>query len=107
MAFRPISHQISTSDRLDALDAAANTALARTVADHKSVFFVEKNPQGGTISYHAAVTGALQLIPAAGALDKLAADYRQMVDDGLFLDEPEPFDVLLERYQAVQQKANV
>jgi hypothetical protein len=40
-------------------------------------------------------------------LAKLAVDYQHMIDDGLFLDDAEPFDTLLERCRAIQQKANV
>ena len=36
--------------------------LAQTnLADHKSVFFAEKNPHGEVIDYYAAVAGGLQL----------------------------------------------
>jgi Nucleotidyl transferase AbiEii toxin, Type IV TA system len=86
--------------------AIADKALARAVADHKAVFFAEKNTNGEVIDYHAAVAGALQLVPEDGALAKLAVDYQHMVDDGLFLDDAEPFDALLERCNAIQQKAN-
>lgn len=86
--------------------AIADQALARAVADHKSVFFSEKNIHGDAIDYHAAVAGALQLVPDDSALAKLATDYQQMVDDGLFLDDAEPFEALIERCQAIQKKAN-
>jgi hypothetical protein len=96
--------------RLDAAGfvktAIADKALARAVADHKSMFFAEKNPQGEVIDYHAAVSGGLQLIPDDDALARLAADYQHMVDDGLFLDDVEPFEGLMERCRSVQQKAN-
>lgn len=59
------------------------------------------------IDYHAAVSGNLQLVPDADALAILAADYRHMVDDGLFLDDSESFDVLMARCQAIQDKANL
>jgi len=39
-------------------------------------------------------------------LTKLAADYQHMVDDGLLLDDAEPFDALLDRCRTIQQKAN-
>ena len=90
--------------RLDAAGfaaaAIADKALARAVADHKSVFFAEKNTHGDAIDYHAAVAGGLQLVPDDGALAKLATDYQHMVDDGLFLDDAEPFEALMERCQA-------
>ena len=100
-------HDVTRLDAAGFADAAiADKALARAVADHKSVFFAEKNVHGEFIDYHAAVAGRLQLVPNDGALAKLAADYQRMVDDGLFLDDAEPFDALLERCRVIQQKAN-
>jgi len=101
-------HDMTRLDIAGFADAAiADKALARAVADHKSVFFAEKNTHGEVIDYHAAVAGALKLVPDDGALAKLAIDYQHMVDDGLFLDDAEPFDTLLDRCRAIQQKANV
>ena len=40
------------------------------------------------------------------ALSKLAADYQHMVDDGLFLDDAEPFEALLDQCRSIQAKAN-
>ena len=96
--------------RLD-LAGFANTAiqdkqLAQAVADHKSIFFTEKRPDGPLIDYHAAVAGCLRLVPDKGALTMLATDYQRMVDDGLFLHEVESFDALLRHCQAIQEKAN-
>ena len=76
------------------------------MADHKSIFFAEKNLEGGLIDYHAAVAGGLRLVPDKNALAKLAADYQHMLDDGLFLEEVESFDALLLRCQTIQEKAN-
>lgn len=100
-------HDVTRLDAGGFADAAiADKALARAVADHKSMFFAEKNTHGEVIDYHAAVAGRLKLVPDDGALAKLAADYQHMVDDGLFLDDAEPFETLLERCRAIQQKAN-
>lgn len=82
------------------------TPLAKAVADHKSIFFAEKSPDGAPIDYHAAISGGLRLVPDDGALAKLADDYRHMVEDGLFLDEVESFDALLHQCRAIQEKAN-
>jgi len=101
-------HDVTRLDAAGFADAAiADVGLARAVADHKSIFFAEKNPRGEIIDYHAAVSGGLRLVPNDGALAKLANDYKQMVDDGLFLDDVEAFEALLERCRAVQQRANV
>lgn len=100
-------HDIARLDTAGFVDTAvADTALAAAVADHKSIFFAENSPGGDVIDYHAAVSGALQLVPDDEALAKLAADYQHMVDDGLFLDDAEPFELLLERCRAIQEKAN-
>jgi hypothetical protein len=100
-------HDVTRLDAAGYADAAiADKILARAVADHKSVFFAEKNTRGKVIDYYAAVAGALQLVPDDGALAKLAADYQHMVDDGLFLDDVESFKSLLDRCQAIQIRAN-
>jgi hypothetical protein len=100
-------HDVTRLDTAGFADAAiADAALARAVADQKSVFFAEKNSRGDVIDYHAAVSGSLQLVPDDQALATLAGDYQQMVDDGLLLDEPEPFEALLDRCRAIQEKAN-
>ena len=100
-------HDVARLDAAGFADTAiADQALAQAVADHKSAFFAEKNTQGGVIDYHLAVSGRLQLIPEDGVLAALATDYQHMVDDGLFLDDVEPFESLLERCKTIQQKAN-
>jgi Nucleotidyl transferase AbiEii toxin, Type IV TA system len=100
-------HDVARLDAAGFADAAiADKALACAVADHKSVFFAEKNSHGEAIDYHAAVAGQIQLVPDDGALAKLASDYQHMVDDGLFLDDVEPFEALLDQCRAIQVKAN-
>ncbi|MGE0289742.1 MAG: nucleotidyl transferase AbiEii/AbiGii toxin family protein [Bradyrhizobium sp.] len=100
-------HDVTRLDAAGFADAAiADLGLARAVADHKSLFFAEKNLHGEVVDYHAAVTGGLQLVPDDDALTKLAADYQQMVDDGLFLDDAESFETLLDQCRAIQAKAN-
>jgi hypothetical protein len=100
-------HDVSRLDAAGYADAAiADKALAQAVANHKRVFFMEKDTQGEVIDYHDAVSGGLQLVPQREALVRLAADYQHMVDDGLFLDDAEPFSALLERCEIVQAKAN-
>jgi len=101
-------HDVMRLDAAGFADAAiADKPLARAVAQHKSIFFAEKNTLGEVIDYQAAVEGLLQLVPDDGALARLATDYGRMVDDGLFLEEVEPFETLLEKCRVVQQKANL
>lgn len=87
--------------------AIADRQLARAVARHKAVFFAESDSQGSVIDYGAAVGGALHLVPDGGALAALSTDYARMVDDGLLLDEAEPFEKLLNECHAIQDRANI
>ena len=86
--------------------AIADEELARAVAEHKSAFFLEKTSQGEPVDYRAAVAGGLRLVPHDDALTDLRADYQQMVDDGLFLDEVDSFEHLLDRCRVIENKAN-
>lgn len=96
--------------RLDAEGHAARALedrdLAQAVARHKSWFFAEKDADGETIDYGAAVSGDLQLVPAGKALELLAADYAKMAEDGVLLDDAEPFEGIIKRCRALQQLAN-
>lgn len=89
-----------------AASAAADRALAQSVAAHKGIFFAEAAPDGTTIDYGAAVTGALVLVPNGDARTTLADDYQRMVEDGLLMDDAEPFDTLLDRCQTLADKVN-
>jgi hypothetical protein len=101
-------HDVARLDSTGFVDVAiADKALAVAVADHKSMFFAEKDIDGDAIDYHAAVAGKLQLIPEGDALSRLASDYQHMIDDGLFLDDAEPFEALLAHCQQIQRKANI
>lgn len=101
-------HDVARLDTAGHVDSAiADAALGQAVAEHKSIFFAEKTPQGEVIDYHAAVSGSLRLVPDADALATLAADYQHMVEDGLFLEDTESFDVLMAHCQAIQDKANL
>lgn len=100
-------HDVTRLDAAGFADSAAkDRALALAVAAHKSIFFAESMPDGAPIDYRAAVTGALVLAPIGDARKALAEDYRRMVEDGLLLDDAEPFDKLLERCQALALKVN-
>ena len=100
-------HDVTRLDAAGFVDsAAADRALAEAVATHKSIFFAESTPDGTPIDYRAAVTGALMLAPSGEARQTLAEDYQRMVEDGLLLDDAEPFDVLLQRCQALALKVN-
>ena len=49
--------------------------LARAVAEHKSMFFAEKDVEKNPIDYMTAVSTEIQIVPEGGALDTLKTDY--------------------------------
>jgi len=100
-------HDLARLDATGHVDAAvANREIADAVAAHKTVFFREKDVSGNWVDYEAAVSGALQLVPTGPSLAALADDYARMVDDGLLLDDSEPFDALMKCCQAIADRAN-
>lgn len=100
-------HDVTRLDEAGFVDrAAADRDLAHAVAHHKSIFFAESTPDGKPIDYYAAVTGELTLVPGGQAHAALSQDYRRMVEDGLLLDDAEPFDGLLNRCRIVADKVN-
>ena len=86
--------------------AFADRELANAVARHKAMFFAEKAADRTQIDYVAAVNGGLQLVPAGEAAAALAEDYVRMVNDGLLLEETEPFETLMERCADIAVRAN-
>lgn len=100
-------HDLSRLDRTGyANRALADRKLAHSVARHKAAFFPENDHRGTRIDYDAAVEGKLQLAPETASLAGLAEDYARMLDDGLLLDDAEPFERLIEECRGIQQKAN-
>ena len=86
--------------------AAGDHQLARAVAEHKSVFFVEKDAHGSKVDYSKAVTGGLQLVPTGAALDALESDYAAMLEEGLRALHPLSFDEIMEKGRAIQDEVN-
>ncbi|NEW86870.1 nucleotidyl transferase AbiEii/AbiGii toxin family protein [Rhodopseudomonas sp. WA056] len=86
--------------------AMSDRDLAGTVARHKSMFFVEKAADGEVIDYEAAVGRKLQLAPSGEARAALATDYARMVEDGLLLEDAEPFEALIERCADIAKRVN-
>lgn len=56
--------------------ALTDRDLARRVAEHKTMFFRERDGQGDVIDYDAAVMGALHLAPDGQAEELLAINLR-------------------------------
>ena len=86
--------------------AASNHELARQVAEHKSMFFAEKDVDGGKVDYFQATSGDLRLIPQGPSLDALAKDYAAMLEDGLLAFEQPTFETVMASCAAIQDKVN-
>ena len=86
--------------------AMADRDLAQAVARHKSMFFAEKAADRSPIDYTAAVDGGLRLVPAGEALKGLQEDYARMVEDGLLLEDADPFEALIARCADLSERAN-
>jgi hypothetical protein len=100
-------HDVARLDEAGFAEAAlADRELANAVARHKGMFFAEKAADQTAIDYAAAVAGELRLVPQGEALKALSEDYARMVDDGLLLDDAEPFDALMARCGDIAEKAN-
>jgi hypothetical protein len=86
--------------------AARDWQLARHVAEHKSIFFAEKDASGGKIDYFRAISGALRLIPEGASLVALENDYAAMREDGLLALNPMTFATLMEHCAGIQDAVN-
>lgn len=100
-------HDIVRLDEAGLAEAAfADRELANAVARHKGMFFAEKAADRSPIDYMAAVNGGLQLVPGGDASKALEEDYRRMADDGLLLEDAEPFEALMGRSTDIAVRAN-
>ena len=86
--------------------AASDHELARQVAEHKSMFFAEKDVDGGKVDYFQATSGDLRLIPQGPSLDALEKDYAAMLEDGLLAFEQPTFETVMASCAAIQDKIN-
>jgi len=86
--------------------AVGDRDLANKVAEHKSMFFAEKDDRGAKIDYHSAVSGSIQLVPAGDSLTALKRDYEAMLEDGLLaLHQPE-FAAVMESCREIERRIN-
>lgn len=87
--------------------ALENTKLADEVAAHKSVFFRENDASAKTVDYHAAVSGAMQLVPDGKRRTELRADYEKMIEERILLEEGEPFSDLMDKCRELEKRINL
>ena len=80
--------------------------MPQQVAEHKPMFFAEKDAGGTKIDYFRATSGELRLIPEGPSLDALEKDYVAMLEDGLLAFEQPAFEAVLAGCAAIQDKVN-
>lgn len=86
--------------------AFADRDLAQAVSRHKGMFFAERAADRSSIDYAVAVSGGLRLVPFGDALKALEEDYARMIEDGLLLEDVEPFETLMVRCANIAERAN-
>lgn len=86
--------------------AIADRTVAKAVAEHKSLFFSEKDVEGTVVDYFAATSGNLRIVPEGAARDALAVDYASMRADDILVGNALSFDALMQACSAVAQSAN-
>jgi hypothetical protein len=87
--------------------AIADSQLAQNVAQHKTLFFADKDSDKNWINYTTAVRGAIQLVPQGAALESLAKDYSAMLEDGLLQSSSEiPFSEIMDKCADLESAIN-
>ena len=100
-------HDLAAIMRSSHFEAAvSDREVARTVANHKSHFFSEKDAAGNMVDYFAAVAGFLKLVPEGAAREALAADYAGMLEDQVMAGDALPFEELMSACAKVAARAN-
>ena len=84
----------------------ADRAVAASVAEHKSFFFIEKDSAGAVIDYTLATKGHLKIVPEGEARIALAEDYANMLADQVMLGEALPFDQLMQACSEIEAQVN-
>lgn len=81
--------------------------LAWDVAQHKSLFFREKDDAGEQVDYQRVVSGELRLVPKRDEwAEVLRSDYLKMIAEG-FLESTAPaFDELMVAIRGIEESAN-
>lgn len=89
-----------------AQSAMNDLELARAVAEHKAMFFAEKDARKNPIDYKAAVGSEIQIIPEGTALQALESDYAAMLEDGLLSTHQPSFEEVMSICKRLQDQMN-
>lgn len=87
--------------------AIADKQLAYAVAEHKAMFFAEKDAEKNQIDYKTAISTELQIVPKGVALDALQKDYDAMLEDGLLSNHQPSFEEIMTVCTELQSRINV
>lgn len=100
-------HDLAAIGRSEYFPAvAANREVATAVASHKRYFFVEKDRDGQTIDYAAAVSGHLKIVPEGEAKLALSEDYEAMVADEVMIGAALSFEELMDACAEMEERVN-
>lgn len=86
--------------------AISDKRLAYAVAEHKSMFFAEKDFDKKSIDYKAAIHGEIQIVPDGGPLAVLEKDYAAMLEDGLLSKNQPSFHEIISVCTELQSRIN-
>ncbi len=86
--------------------AIADRELAYAVAEHKSMFFAEKDASKNSIDYKSAVSTEIQIIPDGRALEVLEKDYAAMLEDGLLSNNQPSFSKIISTCDELEHLIN-
>jgi len=82
--------------------AIHNRELFEEVVRHKQVFF-----NASHANYEACLEGQLRLLPEAGILGALQADYEEMIRAGMMYQQPPSFDAIVDSIRRLEKEINV
>lgn len=92
-------------DRLSRVElgkqALSDRDLLADVVRQKKAFFIERDA-----NYDACLTRGLRLVPDPASAEALRKDYDAMIDAGMFLGDPPPFDEILKRLGELERRIN-
>jgi hypothetical protein len=83
-----------------------NAGIKDFVAEHKNIFFRERDSDGTWIDYRVAVHGNLHLVPDGKANEGLREDYRKMIENGMFAGTAPAYESLMESIGRMQADLN-
>lgn len=88
------------------ITATQDKAVAQAVAQHKSIFFLEKDLAGDAVNYLDAIQGKLKIVPVGHARLALEKDYAAMTNDGVLLGQHDSFESIMDACHTLELLCN-